>query len=144
VLPLRPDLPAPERQRLVALARAAVVIVNREPRADQEISAARLLGDGVAPAPALPPVVANPAWLIASGGSTGAPKLIASAASTVVPAGARSSSRGRGRAGTASRTRCARTAAATSRVTKCPGPSSSSTISALPSQARSTAAPSPS
>ncbi|MBL7624357.1 class I adenylate-forming enzyme family protein [Frankia sp. AgB1.8] len=90
VLPLRPDLPAPERQRLIALACAAVVIVDREPRADQEISAARLLGDDEGPAAALPPVVANPAWLIASGGSTGAPKLIASSASTVVPAGARS------------------------------------------------------
>ncbi|ADP83306.1 class I adenylate-forming enzyme family protein [Pseudofrankia inefficax] len=97
VLPLRPDLPAPERQRLVALARPALVLVGREPGADQEISAARLLSDGEGPAAALPPavanpapVVANPAWLIASGGSTGAPKLIASSASTVVPTGARS------------------------------------------------------
>ncbi|MBL7499996.1 AMP-binding protein [Frankia sp. CNm7] len=90
VLPLRPDLPARERRRLLALADPGVVVVDGQPAADREVAADELVnGVDARPPAAFPPVVSSPAWLIASGGSTGAPKLIASSTSTVVPAGAR-------------------------------------------------------
>ncbi|WP_007509841.1 class I adenylate-forming enzyme family protein [Pseudofrankia saprophytica] len=90
VLPLRPGLPGPERRRLLELAGPAVVVVDGRPAADQEVAADELMGAADAAPPArLPSVVSSPAWLIASGGSTGAPKLIASSTSTIVPSGAR-------------------------------------------------------
>jgi bile acid-coenzyme A ligase len=84
VLPLRPDLPAAERERLLALARPAVVVVDREPATDREAAADALVEGPSAPAADFPPVVADPGWLIASGGSTGAPKLIASSTTTLL------------------------------------------------------------
>ncbi len=82
VLPLRHDLPAWERERLLAVAAARVVVADwpeatltgSDVRASLDGSAASVIGAGT-PAP-LPDVVAPRAHAIASSGSTGRPKLI--------------------------------------------------------------------
>jgi bile acid-coenzyme A ligase len=75
VLPLRPSLPAPERERLLGLA-APSLLVSSSPDADLSAGDAR---DPAGPPPSAPagPRKASPAWMIASGGSTGLPKLVA-------------------------------------------------------------------
>jgi bile acid-coenzyme A ligase len=78
VLPLRHDLPAWERNRLLEVADPAVVVGDAETdgrpalRAE-ELEAARSLDPGP-----LPDAVADPAVAIATSGSTGRPKLIVS------------------------------------------------------------------
>lgn len=82
VLPMRWDLPAWERDRLLNLAKANVVVANwdikpgEEPAAPlvtlAEVQAGTNLDSGV-----LPDRVPNPANGITSSGSTGSPKLIA-------------------------------------------------------------------
>jgi bile acid-coenzyme A ligase len=84
VLPLRPDLPAAERSRLLELAAPSVVVVDREPTVAHEVGVDGLTAPG--DAPAFTAVPAEPGWLIASGGSTGAPKLIAATTATVLDA----------------------------------------------------------
>jgi bile acid-coenzyme A ligase len=76
VLPLRPGLPAPERERLLGLA-APSSLVSSSPDADLSADEARDPPGRTASAPA-GHRNASPAWIIASGGSTGLPKLIAS------------------------------------------------------------------
>jgi bile acid-coenzyme A ligase len=85
VLPLRWDMPAPERERLIALAKPALVVSEA---GDGEISAAEVThAPPLDPAALPPPMVAKPAWLIASGGSTGTPKLIAPDVDTILAPG---------------------------------------------------------
>jgi bile acid-coenzyme A ligase len=67
VLPLRPDIPATERGHLMQLARPTVVV---ERTTDVEQVPA------VEPAALDTAPVTDPAWMIASGGSTGTPKLV--------------------------------------------------------------------
>ncbi|OHV35399.1 AMP-dependent synthetase [Parafrankia colletiae] len=99
VLPLRPDLPERERERILAAARPAVVIVDRPPAAAGEVTVDDLVpaaaaaagaespGGGAGGTGSEPPPAARPAWLIASGGSTGEPKLIASSQAAVLQSG---------------------------------------------------------
>jgi len=88
VLPLRWDLPEAERRRLHALALPTLVITPQESTRDNEISAAELMQGALGDEPPhLPRAVSEIAWLIASGGSTGAPKLIASSMATIIGLG---------------------------------------------------------
>ncbi|MCB2074129.1 MAG: AMP-binding protein [Novosphingobium sp.] len=87
VAPLRWDLPAPERAQLVALASPAVSVTQSgsgEGEVSQADVAAALPVDPATLPPSLPAV---PAWMTASGGSTGSPKLIAPDVSTAVGEG---------------------------------------------------------
>jgi bile acid-coenzyme A ligase len=77
VLPLRWDLPAWERDRLVALARATAVVADWPERASVPVlSAASVRGSAALASGVLPDRVPNPAKALSSGGSTGKPKLI--------------------------------------------------------------------
>jgi bile acid-coenzyme A ligase len=77
VLPLRWDLPGAERSRLLELASPALIVSAAASDA-RTISVAEVLAAPPAdPADFSRPPVAAPAWMIASGGSTGSPKLIA-------------------------------------------------------------------
>ena len=77
VAPLRWDLPEPERIQLRTLADPAV-IVTQTGEGEGEMALADLLGAPAANPADLPsPPIASPAWMSASGGSTGSPKLIA-------------------------------------------------------------------
>jgi bile acid-coenzyme A ligase len=77
VAPLRWDLPEPERIQLRALAGPAL-IVTQSGEGEAEMSLTEVLGAPPADPADLPPApVASPAWMSASGGSTGSPKLIA-------------------------------------------------------------------
>lgn len=77
VLPLRWDLPAWERDRLLALAKPALVIASEWTGLDGPLlSLEELRASESGPAPALPDRVADPARALASSGSTGRPKLI--------------------------------------------------------------------
>ena len=88
VLPLRWDLPEPERRRLHALARPAIVIIPGKSTSDKEVAGPELMqGARGHELPHLPRAVSETAWLIASGGSTGAPKLIASSMATIIGPG---------------------------------------------------------
>jgi bile acid-coenzyme A ligase len=84
VLPLRWDLPNAECARLLAMAKP-VIRITLMGGGTNELSAAELgcalLAD---PAGLPPPPVAAPAWITASGGSTGSPKLIAPNIDTVI------------------------------------------------------------
>jgi len=77
VLPMRWDLPAWERDRLLGLARAHAVVAEWKDKPPSEmitladVRGSASLGDGV-----LPDRIPNPANGIASSGSTGSPKLI--------------------------------------------------------------------
>ena len=87
VFPMRRDLPASERDALVALARP-VVIVAEEAYESRGLSAAEVLAaPPLDPSELAPPPVASPAWMIASGGSTGSPKLIAPDVNTALAEG---------------------------------------------------------
>lgn len=84
VAPIRWDLPAPERAQLVALARPALVITEAG-GGDGEMAAAQVAAaPPVDPAGFWPMPIAVPAWMTASGGSTGAPKLIAPKVTTAM------------------------------------------------------------
>lgn len=76
ILPVRPRLPAMERDRLLHLTAPSLLVggVNDGPT----LSEAQLRAfDGVDLPRSERTVVASPAWMIASGGSTGVPKVIA-------------------------------------------------------------------
>jgi bile acid-coenzyme A ligase len=77
VLPLRWDLPAWERDRLLELARPALVIASDWTGVEAPLlSLDEVRASESGPAPALPDRVADPARALASSGSTGRPKLI--------------------------------------------------------------------
>jgi bile acid-coenzyme A ligase len=83
VLPLRPDLPEAERARLLALADPVVVVTPETAPEPGTGTASGTASDTASDTASLPGArVADPGWLIASGGSTGAPKLIASSVTT--------------------------------------------------------------
>lgn len=81
VVPLRWDLPAAERDELLMLARPAVLVAATS--IGERLGVADLLAAAPMDPAALPrPQAASPAWMIASGGSTGKPKLISPGNST--------------------------------------------------------------
>jgi bile acid-coenzyme A ligase len=82
ILPLRWDLPAAERARLLELAGPALTVGGDAPGEDALTLAEVLAAPSADPADFPRPPAASPAWLIASGGSTGHPKLIAPGIST--------------------------------------------------------------
>ena len=85
--PLRWDLPGPERAQLLALARPALIVTETGARKG-EMSAAEVISAPPADPASLPPSpIASPAWMTASGGSTGAPKLIAPKVTTEIGGG---------------------------------------------------------
>ncbi len=93
VLPLRHDLPLPERARLFELAHTALAVTETA-IADESVggahmlSAAEVMAVAATAAATLPPApVARPAWLIATGGSTGKPKLVVPSLDTTIGAG---------------------------------------------------------
>ncbi|MEZ5734241.1 MAG: AMP-binding protein [Novosphingobium sp.] len=87
VAPLRWDLPAPERAQLVSLASPAVS-VTESGSGEREVCAAEIAAvRPIDPATLPSSLPAVPAWMTASGGSTGAPKLIAPDVSTAVGEG---------------------------------------------------------
>lgn len=81
VLPLRPNLPAAERDRLIELA-DPVVVVRQDAVGRGELSDVDVLAVSGASRPPTEMPVASPAWMLASGGSTGSPKLIAPSITT--------------------------------------------------------------
>ena len=83
VLPFRPGLPAPERSRLLDLARPSLVVVPTGSTAGTVTVAEVLEAAPVEPG-TVEATVADPAWLLASGGSTGSPKLIAPPITTAI------------------------------------------------------------
>lgn len=88
VAPLRWDLPEPERVQLRALA-SPTVIVTPAGGGEGEMALAEILATPAADPAGLPPApVASPAWMSASGGSTGKPKLIAPRVDTALGDGA--------------------------------------------------------
>jgi bile acid-coenzyme A ligase len=77
-LPLRADLPAWERDRLLEVAKPALVVSNWEDLADPHLSLDEIRATEGAAARALPDRVPSPSRAIASSGSTGRPKIIIS------------------------------------------------------------------
>lgn len=76
ILPLRWDMPAPERAHGLELGRPAVT-TSEQADVEGKLAAGSMLETAPAdPAQLQPPLPASPAWMIASGGSTGTPKLI--------------------------------------------------------------------
>ena len=75
-LPLRSDLPAWERERLIEVARPRLTVGNWEDSARPDLSQGDLEGTVGAVARVLADRVSDPATAIASSGSTGSPKLI--------------------------------------------------------------------
>ncbi len=84
VLPMRHDLPPWERDRLLNLASARVVVADWEDAPPGTVSSADLAATTSLPTDPLPDAV--PAWsrVVASSGSTGRPKLIATPTPAVV------------------------------------------------------------
>jgi bile acid-coenzyme A ligase len=95
VSPIRWDLPTPERAQLVALARPRLVIGldGEGGMTAAEVAAA----PPVDPATLPPSPIASLAWMTASGGSTGAPKLIAPKVTTALGPASGMGFRGEGR-----------------------------------------------
>lgn len=94
VAPLRWDLPAPELAQLLELAKPVLTVGKGG--GGEELPAAELLAAPPADPASLPPSpIASPAWMTASGGSTGAPKLIAPSVDTMIGAGGMRVSGGR-------------------------------------------------
>lgn len=84
VAPIRPDLPMPERAKLIALSKP-VLIATAHGDGANEIAASLIAAARAADPAILPPApIASPAWMTASGGSTGAPKLIAPSLDTAL------------------------------------------------------------
>jgi bile acid-coenzyme A ligase len=77
VLPLRHDLPAWERDRLLALADARVVVANWDDAPTGTVSTAMLDATTSHPTDELPDRIPKWSRVVASSGSTGRPKLIA-------------------------------------------------------------------
>jgi bile acid-coenzyme A ligase len=76
VLPLRWDLPAWERERVLAVAKPTVVVGRRIEDGPWQVAAPEQLDDPAASVDPLPDRVPDPARAIASSGSTGVPKVI--------------------------------------------------------------------
>lgn len=77
VAPIRWDLPAPERTQLLALSKPKLAVTVSGSAAG-EISGNEVAAINAVDPETLPPSpIASPAWMSASGGSTGTPKLIA-------------------------------------------------------------------
>ena len=75
-LPLRPDLPAWERERVLEVAKPRLVLGDWPDAAPSVVSRAALAATSDDPAEPLEDRVADPATAIASSGSTGTPKII--------------------------------------------------------------------
>lgn len=86
-LPLRWNLPAWERQRLLDLARPAAVIGCGPEPSDGEIGLDEIHATEALDAQALPDLIAQRTRVIASSGSTGHPKLIVTTAPAVISDG---------------------------------------------------------
>jgi len=80
VLPLRWDLPAWERERVLEVAAPDVIVGHPGPDGDRSravpVVSPRELADAAGPSAPLPDRVADPVWAIATSGSTGTPKVI--------------------------------------------------------------------
>jgi bile acid-coenzyme A ligase len=76
VLPLRWDLPAWERERVLAVAEPTIVVGSRADGGSWEVVGPELLEDSSQSVDQLPDCVPDPARAIASSGSTGVPKVI--------------------------------------------------------------------
>jgi bile acid-coenzyme A ligase len=76
VLPLRAALPAWERDRILEVGHPALVVAEWADTAYPAIGPAQLAALGAWPADALPDCIPHPGKAIASGGSTGRPKII--------------------------------------------------------------------
>jgi bile acid-coenzyme A ligase len=77
VLPMNPGMPAPERARVLELAKPKSVVAGDQ-WADERTIAAEAIWTASPAGPPLPDRVPQPGKVIASGGSTGLPKLIVS------------------------------------------------------------------
>ncbi|MCB2079239.1 MAG: AMP-binding protein [Novosphingobium sp.] len=87
VLPLRWDMPAPEVEQLFELAKPVLVIAETAGE-DRTLSADEVMAIPAAdPDTGRPHPAASPAFMIASGGSTGTPKIIATQIDTVLGEG---------------------------------------------------------
>ncbi|HLN17241.1 MAG TPA: AMP-binding protein [Acidimicrobiales bacterium] len=86
VLPMRWDLPAWERDRLLGLARPAAVVAEWDDGPANLVTLADLDASRSLEADPLPDRVADPARAIATSGSTGSPKLIVTPGSGIVNA----------------------------------------------------------
>jgi bile acid-coenzyme A ligase len=83
VLPLRWDLPAWERERVLAVAEPAIVVGRRTEDGPWQIAAPEQLDDPASSAGPLPDRIPDPARAIASSGSTGVPKVICGSGSGI-------------------------------------------------------------
>ncbi len=83
VLPLRWDLPAWERERVLAVAEPAIVVGRRTEDGPWQLAAPELLDDPGSGADPLPDRIPDPARAIASSGSTGVPKVICGSGSGI-------------------------------------------------------------
>lgn len=81
VLPLRWDLPAWERARVLGVAGSAVVVGSRSEDEQWPVVAAEALEDPTVSAEPVPDRIPDPARAIASSGSTGTPKVICASGS---------------------------------------------------------------
>lgn len=89
VLPLRWDFPVAERARLIELAQPSLVVSARPAGGGRTVTEHEILHRPALGSSLLPrPIAADPAWLIASGGSTGSPKLISFPTTTAIQPGA--------------------------------------------------------
>ena len=77
-IPVRFDLPAPERDQIIELAKPAVAIADWSPEVThvKQLTTADLSGTLDRSTDALPDVIPHPGKAICSGGSTGRPKII--------------------------------------------------------------------
>jgi bile acid-coenzyme A ligase len=89
VLPLRPDLPTPERLGLIEVARPCVIVGDWDTPGVESLARDRIADLSAFSASPLPERVPNPAMAIASGGSTGRPKVIVTPGSGLAPGPAR-------------------------------------------------------
>lgn len=97
VAPIRWDLPAPEREQLVELAEPALCVTENGGSQCDTSQASIATCPPLDPASFAPTPVAMPAWMTASGGSTGAPKLIAPKVTTALGPASGMGFRGEGR-----------------------------------------------
>jgi bile acid-coenzyme A ligase len=84
LLPLRHDLPAPEMDRMLAMAAPVVLVSDGHAATCAVLTRADLAATASLPAGALPDEISDCVNLIASSGSTGKPKLIVTPAKGVV------------------------------------------------------------
>ena len=87
VLPLRWDMPAPEREHVLELGQPVVTVSEMGDVTGEMAAPEMIAAPPLDPASLPPPLPASPAWMIASGGSTGTPKLISPEGDTVLGEG---------------------------------------------------------